>query len=187
MPLLVAVLRERWKTPEFQKLDNAHALVDRMNEDLKDLFHDGHLSVRLAAAFPPAVFDDPDKPDPKLVADSSGKSSQRTLFSGVFSAFPNHQLCSNTLGASQRVTSPWTSTPTWSWCSMIFPPRRRSISTRAQNHVSILSGSVSADHTRCGGCGMWRSKITSKPFGPFRATPLGVLILCPSAQDHDGA
>jgi hypothetical protein len=62
-------LRAEWESEGFRKLDHAHAIVDRMNGDLRNTFHDGHLSVRLAAALPPGMFDDPDHPDPKMVAE----------------------------------------------------------------------------------------------------------------------
>jgi len=62
-------LRAQWDSEGFRKLDHAHAIVDRMNEDLKNVFHDGHLNVRLAAALPPGFFDDPDHPNPKAVAE----------------------------------------------------------------------------------------------------------------------
>ncbi|TMB32775.1 MAG: S41 family peptidase [Deltaproteobacteria bacterium] len=72
-------LRQKWDSETFRKLDHAHALVDRMNEDLKNVFHDGHLSVRLAAALPPGFFDDPDHPDPKMVAEEE-EFERRTNF-----------------------------------------------------------------------------------------------------------
>jgi hypothetical protein len=64
-----AELKKRWGDAGFQKLDRAHALVDRMNADLRDIFNDGHLNLRLAAAMPPGIFGDPDHPDPKAVAE----------------------------------------------------------------------------------------------------------------------
>jgi hypothetical protein len=59
-------LRARWSN--LDKLDNAHALVDRMNADLRDVFHDGHLNVKLAAGLPPGALDEDDKPDPEKEA-----------------------------------------------------------------------------------------------------------------------
>ncbi len=68
LPALLAQLRERWASPGFTKIADAHALVDRMNADFHELFHDGHLNIRLAAAFPAEAFEDPDKPDPQAAA-----------------------------------------------------------------------------------------------------------------------
>jgi hypothetical protein len=70
LPEALPKLRAQWDSEGFRKLDHAHAIVDRMNADLRDVFHDGHLSVRLAAALPPGFFDDPDRPDPKQVAEA---------------------------------------------------------------------------------------------------------------------
>src|SRR5205085_9132435 len=33
-----AEMKRRWERPEFAKLDHAHALVDRVNADLRDIF-----------------------------------------------------------------------------------------------------------------------------------------------------
>jgi hypothetical protein len=68
LPELLGQLRERQGQPSFAKLASAHALVDRMNADFREVFHDGHLFLRLAAAFPPEAFEDPDKPDPQAAA-----------------------------------------------------------------------------------------------------------------------
>ena len=72
-------LRRQWDSEAFRKLDHAHAIVDRMNEDLRNTFHDGHLGVRLATALPPGFFDDPDHPDPKMVAEEE-EFERRTNF-----------------------------------------------------------------------------------------------------------
>src|SRR5438552_5398969 len=61
----VPQLRARWATLE---KDDAHALTDQINADLRDVFHDGHLFLRLAAALPPGFDDADDKPD--LVLDA---------------------------------------------------------------------------------------------------------------------
>src|SRR5690242_8006998 len=41
----VTELQRRWSDDDFRRLDHAHALVERINADLRDLFHDGHLSL----------------------------------------------------------------------------------------------------------------------------------------------
>lgn len=65
---LLPKLRARWKGAAFEKLADAHALVDHLDADLREVFHDGHLNVRLAASLPPGMFEDPDKDDPAFTA-----------------------------------------------------------------------------------------------------------------------
>src|SRR4051812_17017614 len=74
-------LRARWQSDAFRKLDRAYAIADRMNDDLRDLFHDGHLNLHLAGPLPPQFFDDPDNPDPKTVAE--GEELDRRMHYGV--------------------------------------------------------------------------------------------------------
>ena len=80
-----AELKQRWGTPGFASLDHAHALVDRINEDLHDVFHDGHLRLMLAAALPPGMLGgDPDKVDPEQ--DKQQKAFERSIHYGVVRA-----------------------------------------------------------------------------------------------------
>src|SRR3954462_2208839 len=74
-------LRARWESDDFRKLDRAYAVADRINDDLRDVFQDGHLSLHLAGRFPPQFFDDPDNPDPKTVAE--GEEFDRRMHYGV--------------------------------------------------------------------------------------------------------
>ncbi|MFL5410891.1 MAG: S41 family peptidase [Myxococcales bacterium] len=74
-------LRARWESDDFRKLDRAYAIADRINDDLRDVFHDGHLNLHLAGPLPPQFFDDPDNPDPKTVAE--GEEFDRRMHYGV--------------------------------------------------------------------------------------------------------
>jgi hypothetical protein len=76
----LAALQARWNTDAFRGLDDAHALVDRMNDDFQATFHDLHLFIRLASAFPPEFFDDPDRPDPKLLAEGEKDAQAHQYF-----------------------------------------------------------------------------------------------------------
>lgn len=58
-------LRPKWSSADFRKLDHALPLLERMNADLQDVFHDRHLNLSLASTKPPGMFGDPEKADPK--------------------------------------------------------------------------------------------------------------------------
>lgn len=68
LPAYRAQLLARWETADFGRLDRAHKLVDRMNQDFHEVVNDGHLSLRLAAAFPDEAFGDPGAIDPATLA-----------------------------------------------------------------------------------------------------------------------
>lgn len=74
-------LRARWQSDAFRKLDHAHGIVDRMNDDLRDVFHDGHLNIHMGRGFPPSFFDDPDNPDPRTVVE--GEEFDRRMNYGI--------------------------------------------------------------------------------------------------------
>lgn len=63
----LAKLQTRWSSEAFRKIDSSNALVKRMNADFQDVFHDLHLGIFVPVGLPDSLYDDPDKPDPKLL------------------------------------------------------------------------------------------------------------------------
>jgi hypothetical protein len=80
----LAQLRTLWSSDAFGKIDDARTLVERMNADFQDVFHDLHLGIFVPEGLPESLFNDPDEPDPKLAAEQ--EAFERTHGFGVVAA-----------------------------------------------------------------------------------------------------
>lgn len=79
-----AILAPRWTPEKLKGFGRAGPLLERLNADLTEVFHDGHLSVSPAEGIPDGMFGDPDAPDP--AADAQMKAMEKSFHYGLVRA-----------------------------------------------------------------------------------------------------